>query len=81
MVENHMRDTVFVLVFGAFVWAAVIVGFVSLYIYAGDSLLCGALNDQDACVRLKWRHGSPLVNTYGALEMDYPGSYKAWGAL
>ena len=67
-----MRDAVFVLVFGAFVWAAVVVGFVSLYVYAGDSVLCGALNDQGACVRLKWRHGSPLVNTNGALETHVP---------
>jgi hypothetical protein len=60
-----MRDTVFVLLFGAFMWAAVVVGFVSLYVYAGDSVLCGALNDRDACVRLEWRHGS-RANSEGA---------------
>jgi hypothetical protein len=49
-----MRDIVLVLVFGAFVWAAAVVGFISLYVYAGDSILCGALNDQDACARLEW---------------------------
>lgn len=50
--ESRMRDIVSFLVFGAFVWAAAVVGFVSLYIYAGDSILCGALADQDACARL-----------------------------
>lgn len=54
MMESRMRDIVFFLVFGAFVWAAAVAGFVSLYVYAGDSILCGALNDQDACVRLEW---------------------------
>jgi hypothetical protein len=45
-----MRDIVFFLVFGAFVWAAAVVGFVSIYLYAGDSIQCVALNDQDACI-------------------------------
>jgi len=49
-----MRDMVLFLVFGAFVWAAAVVGFVSLYLYAGDSILCGALSDQNACARLEW---------------------------
>ena len=49
-----MRDIVLCLVFGAFVWAAAVVGLVSLYVYAGDSILCGALNDQEACARLEW---------------------------
>lgn len=49
-----MRDIVLYLVFGAFVWAAAVVGLVSLYVYAGDSILCGVLSDQEACVRLEW---------------------------
>jgi hypothetical protein len=48
-----MRDVVFFFV--AFVWATVVVGFVSLYVYAGDSIQCGALHDQDACVRLEFQ--------------------------
>ena len=51
-----MRDIVFFLVFGAFVWASAVVGFVSLYVYAGDRILCGVLNDQDACARLEWQN-------------------------
>lgn len=49
-----MRDIVLFLVFGAFVWAAAVVGLVSLYVYAGDSILCRALSNQDACLRLEW---------------------------
>ena len=55
-----MRDLVLFLVFGAFVWAAVVVGLVSLYVYAGDSILCRALSDQDACVRLEWQSSRSL---------------------
>jgi hypothetical protein len=51
-----MRDIVLCLVFGTFVWAATVVGFVSLYVYAGDRILCGVLNDQDACARLEWQN-------------------------
>jgi hypothetical protein len=51
--ESRMRDIVFLFV--AFVWSAAIVGFVSLYVYAGDSILCEALHDQQACVRLEYQ--------------------------
>jgi hypothetical protein len=54
MMETRMRDLVLFLVFGAFVWAATVVTLVSLYVYAGDTILCVALSDQDACARLEW---------------------------
>jgi hypothetical protein len=31
-----MRDVMHLLVFSAFVWAAAVVGFISLYLYVGD---------------------------------------------
>jgi hypothetical protein len=54
MMETRMRDIVLFLVFGAFVWAAAVVTFVSLYVYGGDTILCVALSNQDACARLEW---------------------------
>jgi hypothetical protein len=56
MMESRMRDIVFFLVFGAFVWAATVVVFVSLYIYAGDRILCELLDDQGSCARLEWQN-------------------------
>jgi hypothetical protein len=49
-----MRDIVLFLVFRAFVWAATVVTFVSLYVYAGDTILRVAPSNQDACARLEW---------------------------
>jgi hypothetical protein len=49
-----MRDIVLFLVFGAYVWAAAVAAFISLYVYAGDSVVRVELSDQDACARLEW---------------------------
>jgi hypothetical protein len=49
-----MRDIVLFLVFGAYVWAAAVVAFISLYVYAGASVVRVELSDQDACARLEW---------------------------
>jgi hypothetical protein len=50
----YMRDIVLFLVFGAYVWAAAVAAFISLYVYAGDSVVRVELSDQDACARLEW---------------------------